>query len=149
MARVIHGPAKVSPGPAMLDPSMPCGRPTPETSLQLFLRPSSTPSDAPRCTGLHCLKIHSLHQLIPVHSAPQETATDTPPKKTFTCSHCEKSFTRKPNLIRHEKIHLGERPYQCPLCSKYFSQMTHLKKHQLTHDEKEKVDAMIRQTLNG
>jgi hypothetical protein len=62
MARGIHGVPKVSPGPAMLDPSTPCERATPETALRLFLgwparrpgnmRPSSTPLDTPRRTGL-------------------------------------------------------------------------------------------------
>jgi len=35
-ARGGHGLPKVSPGPAMPDPSMPCGRATPETALQQF-----------------------------------------------------------------------------------------------------------------
>jgi hypothetical protein len=62
MAKGIHGLPKVSPGPAMLDPSTPCGRPTPEMALMPFrgwpagkrggLRPSSTPLETPRRTGL-------------------------------------------------------------------------------------------------
>jgi hypothetical protein len=63
MAMGIHGLPKVSPGPAMPDPSTPCGRATPETALHQFLvwpdrkagglRPSSTPLDTPRRTGLN------------------------------------------------------------------------------------------------
>jgi hypothetical protein len=58
-----QGFPKVSPGPAMLDPSsfMPCGLATPETALWPFqgwwsthraggLQPSSTPLDTPRHT---------------------------------------------------------------------------------------------------
>jgi hypothetical protein len=62
MARGIHGLPKVSPRPAMPDPSMPCRRATPETALCPFwvwptrrtgsLRPSSIPLDTPRRTGL-------------------------------------------------------------------------------------------------
>jgi hypothetical protein len=37
MARDGHGLFHVSPGPAMPNPSMPCGWATPETALQLFL----------------------------------------------------------------------------------------------------------------
>jgi hypothetical protein len=37
MARGIHGLPKVSPGPAMPNPPMPCGRATPETALWPFL----------------------------------------------------------------------------------------------------------------
>jgi hypothetical protein len=47
MARGIHGLPKVSPGPAMPDPSTPCG-----TGRMGGLRPSSTPMDTPRRTGL-------------------------------------------------------------------------------------------------
>jgi hypothetical protein len=60
IARGDHGLPKVSLGPAMLYPCMPCGQATPETALQLFqgwlthrvggLQLSSTPLDTPRCT---------------------------------------------------------------------------------------------------
>jgi hypothetical protein len=63
MARGGHGLPKVSPGPAMPYLSMPCGRATPKTALQLFqgwsaqrvggLRPSSIPLNTPRHTPLH------------------------------------------------------------------------------------------------
>jgi hypothetical protein len=62
MAKGIHGLPKVSPGPALPYPSMPCGRATPETAFQPFrrwpahraggLQSSSTPLDTPRRTGL-------------------------------------------------------------------------------------------------
>jgi hypothetical protein len=62
MARGGHGLPKVSPGPAMPNPSTPCERETPETALRLFqgcpthrvcgLRPSSTFLDAPRRTPM-------------------------------------------------------------------------------------------------
>jgi hypothetical protein len=54
--RGIHGLPKVSYGPAMPDPYMPCGRATPQTPLRPFgggLRPSSSPLDTPRRTGLN------------------------------------------------------------------------------------------------
>jgi hypothetical protein len=57
MVRGGHGLPKVSPGPAMPDPSTSCGRATPEKALRLFqgwpacrvggLRPSSTPFGHP------------------------------------------------------------------------------------------------------
>jgi hypothetical protein len=62
MARGIHGLTKVSLGPALPYPSMPCRRATPETALWMFLgwpahragdlRPSSTPLDTPQHMGL-------------------------------------------------------------------------------------------------
>jgi len=32
------------------------------------------------------------------------------------CQFCEKSFTTRWKLIRHERSHTGERPYPCPIC---------------------------------
>jgi hypothetical protein len=62
MGRGIHRLSKVSPGPALPDPSTPCGQATPVTALWLFrgwpahkargLWPSSTLLDTPRRTGL-------------------------------------------------------------------------------------------------
>jgi hypothetical protein len=62
MGRGIHDLLKVSPGPAMPNPSTPCRWATPKTALRSFwgwlvrraggLRPSSTPLDTPGRTGL-------------------------------------------------------------------------------------------------
>jgi hypothetical protein len=62
MVRDGHGLPKVSPGPAIPDPSTHCKRTTPKMALWPFrgwaahrlgsLRPSSTPLDTPRGTGL-------------------------------------------------------------------------------------------------
>jgi hypothetical protein len=72
MARGIHGLSKVSPGPAMLDPSTPCGRATPETALWPFRgwssRRSSFLLDTPCHMGLSVIVWYYLRCL--VHSRP-------------------------------------------------------------------------------
>ncbi|KAK9716891.1 DNA-binding transcription factor [Basidiobolus ranarum] len=46
---------------------------------------------------------------------------------------CHKSFKRNSELIRHERIHTGERPYECMKCRKRFIQRSALTVHARTH----------------
>ncbi|NXJ13464.1 ZN777 protein, partial [Odontophorus gujanensis] len=54
-------------------------------------------------------------------------------ERPFQCPACGKSFNEKSNLNKHYRIHTGERPYSCPACGKGFIQKHHLQKHQRIH----------------
>ncbi|XP_066471639.1 zinc finger and SCAN domain-containing protein 31-like [Tiliqua scincoides] len=54
-------------------------------------------------------------------------------EKPFTCLECGKSFRRKAHLVEHERIHTGEKPYKCPECNKGFCDRSSLNTHARTH----------------
>lgn len=54
-------------------------------------------------------------------------------ERPYQCSECNKSFSLKGNLIVHKRTHTGERPYHCAICGKSFSQKGILGRHMKTH----------------
>uniref|UniRef100_A0A8C6WWV9 C2H2-type domain-containing protein n=1 Tax=Neogobius melanostomus TaxID=47308 RepID=A0A8C6WWV9_9GOBI len=73
-------------------------------------------------------------------SAPETTVhkedksgPDGAEKKKHQCSVCQKRFGRKQILLRHIRVHTGERPYSCSTCNKAFKRRSHLITHRRTH----------------
>ncbi|XP_014651032.1 PREDICTED: RB-associated KRAB zinc finger protein [Ceratotherium simum simum] len=54
-------------------------------------------------------------------------------EKPYKCFKCEKTFSRKSGLRKHQVTHSGDKPYECIECGKSFSQKASLIVHQRIH----------------
>jgi len=51
----------------------------------------------------------------------------------LSCQYCYKVFKKRRNVVRHERIHTGEKPYACSDCDRRFSDESTLRQHIRTH----------------
>ena len=54
-------------------------------------------------------------------------------EKPFACDICEKSFSDQSALISHTKSHIGNRLFVCDICEKSFILLSTLSNHKKIH----------------
>lgn len=52
----------------------------------------------------------------------------------WACQHCNKLFTQRCNMKRHENLHLSQKPFKCDKCERAFSRSSDLKNHMVKHE---------------
>ncbi|XP_059921116.1 zinc finger protein 236-like isoform X3 [Gadus macrocephalus] len=63
----------------------------------------------------------------------KDVELEAEPKFANCCNFCPKSFKKPSDLVRHIRIHTGERPYKCDECGKNFTVKSTLDCHVKTH----------------
>ncbi|XP_049587132.1 zinc finger protein 184 isoform X2 [Syngnathus scovelli] len=54
-------------------------------------------------------------------------------KTMLTCAICNRTYKFMSQYIIHQRVHTGERPFECPECKKGFSKKSNLNLHLKTH----------------
>ncbi|WAR18119.1 ZN888-like protein [Mya arenaria] len=55
------------------------------------------------------------------------------PDGMYMCCLCQKVMKKQSDILRHIRVHTGEKPYKCEVCDKRFRQKTHVNSHMIMH----------------
>uniref|UniRef100_A0A8C8JUX8 C2H2-type domain-containing protein n=1 Tax=Oncorhynchus tshawytscha TaxID=74940 RepID=A0A8C8JUX8_ONCTS len=92
----------------------------PSSTTIIPYRPNNMTLSCPHCGNVY-QNLNSLKKHIRIHTFP------------FCCNQCERRFSTRLGLKRHQRAHTEERPFKCSHCDRRFMCAYSLKMHVRTH----------------
>lgn len=105
-----------------------------------------------RCSYPHCKYSTSKKSQLSLHSKTHNSGSNPGGARPHACSVCGRGFMEKSHLVRHERIHLEEKPFKCSSCDYASSRRDKLKEHFTRHhgeNASAKVPYKARPLRNG
>ncbi|KAL1414362.1 hypothetical protein MTO96_007600 [Rhipicephalus appendiculatus] len=77
-----------------------------------------------------------------IRGAPSSSRTSSE-RERVRCATCSKVLANRTTLLKHLRIHTGEKPYQCPKCNRCFRQKEHRDKHVHVHSTGKAFECVV------